>query len=359
MSNIISKTPIQSNQSGDFRQAFTSKFKATKAKFWQRKDLRLRLHSSFRLSHREDYQRSLEIPGLLHHAAITFKLIFRHWRIFLPFILAIVLLNVVLVGLMSEETYLDFQSALDQTSQKFSQGELGNFAKSGLLLLATITTGGLTRGMSEVQQVFVVILFLIVWLVTIYLLRHLLAGHQVKLRDGFYNALTPLISSFLVFLVLVIQSIPIFIVIITYSAAVATEFLATPFYALVYFIFASLLVLLSAYLLSSSFLGLVAVTAPGLYPLAALRTASDLILGRRIKLLIRLLHCFLVISFCLVVVMLPLILLDLWLKQIFSFLAGIPFVSFFLLVMVVFSVVYFTAYFYLFYRQLLDYRDEF
>lgn len=339
------------------RRRFKEQFTETREKIWDRKRDRVRLHRSFRRSYREDYNRELEVPGLLSHTMQTFKTIFKHWKLFVPLILLIVLLNVFLVGLMSEESYVQFQNTIDTTSKNLSVGEIGTFARSGLLLLSTITTGGLSQGMTEVQQVFAVLLFIITWLTTIYLLRHLLAGQQVKLRDGLYNALAPLLSSLVVALVIFLQAIPIMIVIITYSAAVSTDFLSTPFYALIYFIFAALLTLLSVYLISGSVIALVAVSAPGLYPMRALHTASDLIAGRRVRLIIRLFYLMITLVIVWIFVMLPLIALDLWLKSIWDWLAGFPFVSFELLIMTCFSVVYVTAYIYLYYRRMLEYEE--
>ena len=155
-----------------------------------------------------------------------------------------------------------------------------------------------------------------------------------------------------------IQAIPLFIVIITYSAAVATDFLSTPFYALVYFIFAAVLTLLSVYLLSSSFIALVAVSAPGLYPMVALRTASDLVASRRTKLVIRLLYLLFVVAVIFVIIMLPIILLDLTLKGAIDWLTGIPIVPFFLLCVTCFTFIYATTYCYLLYRRILGYDQS-
>lgn len=353
-----SKKPAKKS-TGPFKAAFREAYQKSREKIWAKKRARVRLHQSFKRSYREDYVRKLSIPGLLHHAADTFAVIFKNWRLFLPLIIFAVLFNVVLVGLMSESTYVEFQKTLeDTTSGGLSGAELGNFAKAGLLLISTVTTGGLSGGLSEAQIIFAVIIFLLIWLITIYLLRLRLAGKKVKLRDGFYNALTPLLSTFVVFLVAVIQAIPIFIVIITYSAAVQTDFLSTPFYALVYFIFAALLITLSGYLLSSTLIALVAVAAPGLYPMTALKTASDLMASRRIRFLIRLVFLILVLAVCWVVVMLPLITIDLWLKGIWSWLEGFPFVSIMLLIMTCFTFVYISAYLYLYYRRVLAYEDD-
>ena len=319
-----------------------------------REQTKVKLHKSFKRSYREDYVRETELPGLLAHAHATFKVIFNNWKLFLPLILLAIFFNIILVGLMSEESYDTFKTALDETNENLAHGQLGNLGKAGLLLIGTVTTGGLSRGMTDVQQVFMIFIGISIWLITIYLTRHVLAGHKVKLRDGLYNALTPFISTFCVFGVVFLELIPIFAVIITYSAAVATEFLATPFYALVYFIFAALMILLSAYLLSGSLMALIAVTAPGLYPMTAINTASDIIAGRRIRFIIRVLFVFLVLAVTWIIVMMPIILLDTALKANIEWLAGVPIVSVFLLMMTIFSLIYLAVYFYLFYRKLLD-----
>lgn len=326
---------------------------------WQefRKD-RVRLHRSFRRSYREDYMRKTETPGLLSHAMTTFQVIFKHWRTFLPFIGIMTAMYIVLVGLMSEDLYQQFQDSIDDSSAELANGKVSNFAKAGLLLISTVTTGGLSTGMGEVQIVFMLLLFLIMWLTTIYLLRHFLAGGKPRLRDGLYNALSPLISTLLVFVVIFIQAIPLMLVIITFSAAKLTNFLETPFYALVYFIFASLMILISIYLLSSSLIALVAVTAPGVYPMRALFSASDLMAGRRTRFILRVLYLIVVVTLIYVITITPVILLDMWLKSIWEWIYGVPIVPFCLLIVTCFVFIYATTYFYRYYRWLLDYQEK-
>lgn len=311
-------------------------------------------HKTFRRSYREDYQRELEVPGIMYHIFATFRAIFKNWKLFLPLLVLTVVMAVVLIGLMNEASYQQFQEILDQTTAQMETGDIGYVAKAGLLLISTVTTGGLSSETSETAVIFAVLIFLIIWLVTIFVLRHRLAGHALKLRDALYNAMTPLISTFVVFVVAVIQCVPIFLLIIVYSAAVQTDFLATPFYALVFFIFAALMILLSGYLLSSSLMALVAVSAPGLYPMKALRTASELMMGRRVKFIIRIVALLLALAVVWVMVMLPLIVFDLLMKN-FEWTAGIPFVPVCLLIMTCFTGIYITAYLYLYYRWMLGY----
>lgn len=340
------------------RRSFRTSFEKSRAKAWARKANRIQPHKSFHRSYREDYVRDLKVSGLIHHAASTFRMIFSHWRTFLPLLLLVVIIDILFVGLMSEETYVDYQNTLDDTSINIAGQEIGNFAKAALLLISTVTSGGLTADASDASQIFTVITFLIMWLVTIYLIRHYLVGHKPKLRDALYNAGAPIVSTFCVFFVIFLQLIPIFVVVITYSAAIQTDFLSTPFYALIYFIFAALMVILSAYLLSSSVVALIAVTAPGLYPLAALRTASNLMQGRRIRFLIRLIYLIFLIILMWIIVMLPIILLDLALKSAIDWLAAWPVVPFFLALMTSFTFIYSAAYLYLYYRRMLDYDNQ-
>lgn len=338
----------------DKKVGFKESYRQTRDKVWAKRSERVRLHTSFKRSYREDYIRTLKAPGLLNHAMTTLGFVFKKWKLFFPLIIIVVLLNVVLVGLMSESTYVTFQSTLEETNEYIAEGQLGQVAKASLLLVSTVTSGGLKSGTTDVEQVFAILLFIIVWLVTIYLIRHIKAGNKPKLRDGLYNALSPLLSTLMVFAVVVIHLLPIFIVTFTYSSAVMTDFLSTPLYAFIYWLFAAGLILLSCYLLPGSILGLVAVSAPGMYPMAAVNTASDLIQGRRTKFIVRVIFLLFFLAVIWVVVMLPLILLDLVVKEHVAWMSGVPVVPVLLLTMTVFTFVYVSAYIYLYYRRMLD-----
>ena len=108
-------------------------------------------------------------------------------------------------------------------------------------------------------------------------------------------------------------------------------------------------------------MGLIAVSAPGLYPFTAIETARNLIAGRRIRFLVRILYLFFWVALIYIVIVLPAILLDILVKGAFPWLndLGIPFVPFVLLIVTVFIFIFISIYVYLFYRQLLDYKDDF
>lgn len=329
------------------------KFKTFKKNYQSKRKEHYNPHRSFRRSYREDYARETNVPGVMHHIFSTFRVIFRNWKVFLPLLIIVTILYISLVGMMSQSDYADYQNILDQTSMQVAGGDIGSFAKAGLLLISTVTSGGLSGESSESAIVFAVLIFIIIWLVTIFLIRHIKAGHSVKLRDALYNSMAPFISSLIIFFVAIIQCIPLIILIVVLSAAIQTDFLATPFYALVFFIFATVMLLITGYLLSSSIIAFVAVSAPGLYPMRALRAASDLMMGRRTRFIIRLIALIITLILVWIIFMMPMILFDLFMKQ-WEWTAGIPFVPICLVVMTCFTGIYVTAYLYLYYRWLLN-----
>lgn len=338
------------------RKSFKEAFYDSREKVWAKKRARVKLHHSFRRSYREDYQRELAVPGLVAHATSTLKILFKNWKLFGLLLVFTVICNIIFVGLMDQATYDTVQDSLEESYEIVSEdgGVLGHLAKSGLLLVSTITTGGLTNGMSEVQQVFLIFFFAVTWLVTIYYLRHLMAGNKPKFRDGIFNALTPLMSSFVIVGLIFVHALPILFCTVVYSSAATTGFLDQPLYAFLFWLFCGLLGLLSLYLLPVSITALVAISVPGMYPMTAVHAATDLLQGRRTKFIIRIIFCVIFLAVIWVLVMIPLMWLDLVLKENFDIFAEVPFASICLQVMTVFTMIYLAAYVYLFYRRMLD-----
>ena len=293
------KKPSKKRKKRNLRNVFKESFR------FLNRPSKVNPHKSFKRSYREDYKRETPVPGVMAHIFKSFGVIFKNWKLFLPLLIIAVGLNALFVGIMNQGDYAQYQEVLDETSMQVAGGDIGSVAKAGLLLISTVSTGGLSGDSSEA----------------------------------------------------VIQCIPIFFLIVVYSAAVQTDFLATPLYALAFFIFAALMVVISAYLLSSSLIALVAVSAPGLYPLKALRTASDLMMGRRVKFILRLVALIIMLAILWVVIMMPLILFDMWMKQ-FEWAAGIPFVPICLATMTCFTEIYVTVYLYKYYRWMLNYKED-
>ena len=312
-------------------------------------------HQSFHRSYREDYYRPLDVPGLGAHALNSWRMITAHWRTFLCLLIFAVVVSITMVGLMSEETYVAFQDAIAESEEAIAGDsgiDLGNFARSAILLLSTISTGGLSVS-SEISTLFAGLMFLLIWLSTVFLVRHYLVGQHPKLRDALYQSGAPIISTLAVLLLVILQLVPVFVTIVVYAAAINSGFVDTPFYALLTFLFALAMVSLSAYLVPSTLIALAAVTAPGLYPMAAVQAASVLMQGRRMRLVLRVLYLLLVLLLVWGVIMIPLIMLDLWAKATWAWLEGWPVIPLALLIMTCATFIYVSVYIYLFYREVL------
>lgn len=341
---------------GAFFFGFKNLFKKLGGFFWRKsKGLQARRpHRSFQKTRRRDYERSLKMPGYVAFTKYVFSVIWKNKKTFLALMAFMALASVILVGMMSQDMYESLQDALEETSENVAGGDFGQVGKSGLLLLSIATTGGLNQAPSESQQIFNVIIFLIVWMVVVWILRNYLAGNKVRMRDGLYNAMGPLVGTVLVLVFLLIQLIPVAIVAFVYSMALGTQFLENIFAAAVFWPLAILLLLLSLYWGVGTILALVVVTIPGMYPMEAIKMAGDLIIGRRVRVILRVLWALLVLAVCWAVIMIPIILLEGWLKVSFEFLAGVPIVPVALLIISVMSVVYLASYVYLFYRRIVD-----
>jgi hypothetical protein len=280
--------------------------------------------------------------------------IWRCRRLFLPLILLMVVATIVLSGMMSQETYASLSQTLDETNEEVVGGQVGQFGKAAILLVTTALTGGLNQSPTEAQQILSIFIFMVAYLVTVWLLRQYMQGHKVRLRDGLYRACSPFVSVAVVVVFLLIQALPALLAFIGYSAAITTGFLDTPFYALIFWVTAAALTLTSVYLMLGSLFALVVTTTPGRYPLYALEIAGDMIYGRRIRVLLRLIWMALVAALLWAIVVIPIILLDGWLKSFIPWLVSWPIVPVTLLLISSFSVIYVSTYIYLLYRKMID-----
>ncbi len=322
-------------------------------KAWQKDFLSRRPHRSFHLTRRRDYARSLELPGYIAFTHYVNKTLWSHKKLFFGLACIYLILFTVLVGLGSQDIYNTLTDTLQQASSGIGAGDLSQLNQAGLLFF-TIATVGITNTPSEAQQIYAVLLGLLVWLTTVWLLRNKMAGHKIKLRDGLYNAGAPLLPLFLVALVFALQLIPILIAAIGYSAATSSGLLASGVEAMLFWVAASLLALLSIFWATGTFFGMVIVTLPGMYPMKALRNAGDLVLGRRVRILLRWLWMFLMVGLLWVVVLIPFILLDLWLKNIWPFFVNVPLIPVVIALLGTISIIWLSGYVYLFYRKVVD-----
>lgn len=312
-----------------------------------------RPHRSFRLTRRRDYVRSLQLPGYWALTNTVRKELWTRKKTFLLLMALYAFLTVLLVGLASQSTYTQIGDLIRQTSGDIFKGNWGQIGQASLLL-ASAMSGDINTSLTEAQQIYAGILVVFSWLTTVWLLRAFMAGKKPRLRDGLYNAGSPIIPAFLILLVMLVQLLPAAFAALGATALVPFGIFDAGIPAMIFWSVAALLVALSLYWLTSSFMALVIVTLPGMYPLRALTVAGDLVIGRRIRLVLRLLWLLFITALGWIVVMVPVILFDAWIKGVFASVSWLPIIPVMLLVMGSVTVVWVASYVYVLYRRIVD-----
>lgn len=312
-----------------------------------------RPHRSFQLTRRRDYRRSLTLPGYWSFTRSVWLLLWRNKRLFGLLAVWYIVLSGVVVGVASQDSYTQLSAAFKGAGQNVAGGDIGPLSQAAILYLSAIS-GGLNTQPDPAQQAYAGLLGLLTWLTIVWLLRALMAGQKPRLRDGIYSAGAPIMATFLVLVVVVVQALPIAIASIGYGAATSTGLLDGGVEAMLFWAVAALLVALSLYWMSSSLIALVIVTLPGMYPMRALRTAGDLVTGRRLRILLRLLWMVMIVVVVWTVVMIPVILFNGWLTSVVSGAAVVPVVPYLLLVMSALTMLFVASYVYALYRKVVD-----
>ncbi len=331
-----------------------NKIKKPFVKVKQRYDsfLKRRPHRSFRQTRRRDYARSLKLPGYIAFTNYVTRTIWINRKTFGFLGILYALMTVLLVGIASQDLFSTMANTINTTSGDLFASGFGQIGKAGLLFV-TAATGGLSQPLTESQQIYAGIITLLTWMTSVWLLRNIMAGHKVKMRDGLYSAGSPIVSTFIIALVFIIQLLPLALAFIGYAAASATGLLDSGVEAMLFWIAAGLLAVLSIYWSTSTFFAMVIVTLPGMYPYRALKTAGDIVVGRRLRILLRLIWMVFMVIFTWAIIMIPIIMLDVWIKSFWTAIAWVPTIPILLLVLGAFTIIWISSYIYLLYRKVV------
>lgn len=283
------------------------------------------------------------LPPVRHLVVDTWRFIVQEKKLFVSLGLIYSVVTFLVVGSISQ---LDLLGLKEVTQQTFS-GELDSLSTVTALFTATVF-GTIATSRSELQQFLAVFLGFLLWLAVVWTARMRLAGKAMQLREALYNCAAPLIPSFLIFLAIVLQLIPGAVAIFLITVAHSTGLLQSGVEVMAFSVAALLLAVLSLYWISTSLLALVVVTLPNMYPWQALSTASQLIIGQRWALALRLVVLGVLVLVGWAVVLYPTLLLEGWLR--FDWLPLVPIVVQLLSAL---SLVFGSVYVYKIYRSLL------
>jgi hypothetical protein len=238
--------------------------------------LRPRRYDSFRLQKR--------IPSPFPPVAGSFTLLFRaigflcsQIKLFGGILFVYIILEIVLVQGLS---LIASGGTLASTRQLLSGA--ANIASTSTSLFLLLIGNGTGNTSSSAYQF---VLLLIISLVLIWAVRQSYAGIKIRIRDGFYNGIAPLVPFVLVLMVIGLELAPSAVGVILYTAVNVNGIASSGLERFLWGIVASIFICVTIYMLLSSIFALYIVTLQGMTPVVALRKAGDLVKNRRLMLL--------------------------------------------------------------------------
>lgn len=283
--------------------------KASPAKTKQPRRFKQQVYKSFRPSPSIKSQ-TKALPSAFKITKKSTQVLKNNWRLFLVITLIYGLLTIVLVR--------GFGGSLNlaQLKDTLKAGFNGSFSNlfTGLTLFGYLL-GSAGTSSNPAGGVYQGLLIIILSLVTIWALRQVMAGQKIKAKQAFYSGTYPLVQFILVLSVIGLQLLPLLIGSWVYSNVVSSGIAVTGAEKFIWGLLAILLAVLSLYMLASSIFALYIVTLPDMTPMKALRSARQLVLHRRWKVLIKILFLPLLLLIIGAAIMVPLILLATALAQ--------------------------------------------
>lgn len=245
-------------------------------------------HRSFRLSAKKVKKTAKPLPKTKQLFKETNQVFWGNKKLFLKFIVLISALIFLLVkGLGSG-------FSLSSTRQQIIDYIGGNgkdfatvFTLFGEMLGATSTN------IDGADGVYQFILTIVTILVTIWLVRRIHNQEKPSLKMAFYEGMYPIIPFVLTILVITLQLIPAVVGNFLLGTVLSNGLAPTAPEKILWVVLYVILMLLSLYMILSSVFALNIVTLKGVTPLPALRSARELVLHRRLKILAR----FIVLAF--------------------------------------------------------------
>ena len=247
----------------------------------------VRPHRSFKLTPRSQTKRGIEgIGGYLSFSGNVWRFISVNRWMYIKFFLVFLLFATLIIGFLSQDNF----NALRESLNSSHEGAFYSFV--ALFSGALTGTSGAGSYLGASAPIAMVLLFSYGWLALVFIVREIKNGNRkgLKLRDGIYGGGSSVLSMICLMFTIAVQAIPFSIVMMIYSSLssvgvingdVAIENMAA------WCVLATTAVL-TLYWMVPTFLAMVVVSLPGVYPFVALKIAGNMAVSRRLKILYRL-----------------------------------------------------------------------
>ena len=205
-------------------------------------------------------------------------------------------------GVLSNSNFTTLKNLLDSAFT----GAGGKIAST--LLQVTALFGNSNTITTTEGGIYQVIILILCSLAIIWVFRQLHAKKEASTKAAFYEGMYPLIPFLIVMVVVSIQLLPLIGASYIYKALIANGVAVLWQEKFATYVVVALLSFWSLKMLTSSLFAFYIVTLPGMTPLKALRSARNLVTGRRLLIWRKLLFLPLVLLFASTIIILPFLL---------------------------------------------------
>lgn len=204
-------------------------------------------------------------------------------------------------GLPNPAELLALKDVLSTTLNGFIGGA------ESIIVQLTYLFGGATNAPAT-AGIYQTILTLLISLAIIWSLREIHAKRLVTLKDSFYKSMEPLIPFLLVIMLFGLQLLPMSIGAFLYEILVGGGIAVSSLEQILVLMIALILTFVSLRLITPTIFALFIVTLPGMIPLKAYRSSSELVDGRRLLIWRKLMYLPIMLFVALLIVMIPVML---------------------------------------------------
>ena len=237
-------------------------------------------YKSFHLSTKLKPSGNAGLPGSWKLLRGALGVLRKNW---VPFVGIMIIYGILNLLLVQSFNATNGGNSLDQTRTNLnsingSSSTWGNLLSSAMLFAYMASSSGNVG--SSTAGAYQMMLTVVASLALIWVLREVYAGKKVRIRDGFYWGMYPLVQFMLVIAVVLIQLIPVVVGGYIYNM-VTQGIAATGVEMILWLIFLAFLALISLYMLTASLFAIYIVCLPDMTPMVALKSSLELVRYRR------------------------------------------------------------------------------
>lgn len=305
-------------------------------------------HKSFVRTRKRDKIKTPHIEGYIAFPWYVLRVLWNRKWAYIRLVVLFVVLVIVAIGAMQTANIGTANSLLDSVNKEGGGNIIGPVMRAASTVMSGLN-GALNGNLSDVQYIYLSALLILGLLTVVWMLRQQLAGNKVNVRDGLYNAATPIAAQYALVGIALLQLVPFALVSLVYMSALSVGLLDGGIESAMFSIALFLVAVITLYFMTTTLFAMFIATIPGTYPLKAYRAARQLVTGQRLRLLMRLLWMLVIVVVAMFLILMPIIII------INSFSLGSS-----LLIPLAFQIVltacilYGTAYGYLLYRRMID-----